>query len=76
MGMGLEMGMGVTKDGMGMDQGWDGNGKNEMAHCSHLHIYLPKFTCAFVRRQPYQPRAVRADEENRTCLLTFITNLH
>ena len=61
---------------LGMDQGWDGNGENDMAHCSHLQIHLLKFPCAFIRRQPHQPRAVMTDGENKACLLTFTTNSH
>ena len=68
MGMGVEMG--ITKDEMGMDQGWNGNGENEMAH---RLIHLLAFTCALMRRQPYQPRAVRTDGRNRACLPTFTT---
>ena len=67
IGMGMEMEKGVTKDGMGMDQGWNGNRENEMTYCLHLHTHLPTFTCAFVRRQRQQPRAVRTDGGNRTC---------
>ena len=48
-------------NGNGHYQGWDGNGENDMAHCSHLQIHLPPFTCAFERRQQHQPRVVRTD---------------
>ena len=38
--MGMGMGMGVTKDGMGIDQAWNESGEMRYAHCSHLHIYI------------------------------------
>ena len=54
----MGMGTGVTKNGMAMDQGWNGNGDNDMAHCSHLH----------------QPRAIRTDGENRTYVSSYLNN--
>ena len=73
---GWESGIGIYYgDGNGNSnghyQGWDGNGENEMAHRSHQHIHLPTFTCAFVRRQPHQPKEVRTDGGNRSCLLNM-----
>lgn len=39
--------------GMGIDQGWDGKGENDMVHCSYI--------CTYICRQgaTHQPSAVR-----------------